>query len=234
MSSATTFYDLKAPLPGADKTYDFKVSCLRVVVDLKGKVVLIVNTASKCGFTKQYDGLEALYKKYKGKGFELLGFPCNQFGGQEPGTDDDVASFCTLNHGVSFPLMKKVRILPNTAVYKPSALLTAGSSHLCQSDVNGDSTNEVFQYLKAKQPGIFGTTMIKWSVTVIKLEKCTHRAKLIGRIPIPHRNFTKFLVDGEGNVVSRYSSTTTPESIDKDIAKLIEGSALSPRAPQGE
>ncbi|KDE04928.1 glutathione peroxidase 2 [Microbotryum lychnidis-dioicae p1A1 Lamole] len=176
MSSATTFYDLKAPLPGADKTYDFK--------DLKGKVVLIVNTASKCGFTKQYDGLEALYKKYKGKGFELLGFPCNQFGGQEPGTDDDVASFCTLNHGVSFPLMKK-------------------------SDVNGDSTNEVFQYLKAKQPGIFGTTMIKW-------------------------NFTKFLVDGEGNVVSRYSSTTTPESIDKDIAKLIEGSALSPRASQGE
>ncbi|SCZ93575.1 BZ3500_MvSof-1268-A1-R1_Chr6-3g08749 [Microbotryum saponariae] len=226
MSSATTFYDLKAPLPGADKTYDFK--------DLKGKVVLIVNTASKCGFTKQYDGLEALYRKYKGKGFELLGFPCNQFGGQEPGTDEDVASFCTLNHGVSFPLMKKVRILPDTAVYKPFALLTAGSSHLYQSDVNGDSTNEVFQYLKTKQPGIFGTTMIKWSVTVIRLEKCMHRAELIERIPIPHRNFTKFLVDGEGNVVARYSSTTTPESIDKDIAKLIEGSALSPREPQDE
>ncbi|KAI0787658.1 thioredoxin-like protein [Fomes fomentarius] len=125
--SDASFYSLKATLPGG-KTYDFE--------QLKGKVVLIVNTASKCGFTPQYKGLEALYKKYKDQGFVILGFPCNQFGGQEPENDEKIAEFCELNHGVSFPLMAK-------------------------SDVNGDSTNEVFKWLKSQKAGLLGLTRIK-------------------------------------------------------------------------
>ncbi|KZT73027.1 glutathione peroxidase [Daedalea quercina L-15889] len=158
----TSFYDLKAELPGG-KTYDF--------AELKGKVVLIVNTASKCGFTPQYKGLQTLWDKYKDKDFVLLGFPCNQFGGQEPGSDEKIAEFCTLNHGVTFPLMKK-------------------------SDVNGDNTNEVFKWLKGQKAGLLGMTRIKW-------------------------NFEKFLVDKEGKVVGRWASTTTPDAIDAEIAKLL-------------
>ncbi|KAH9838285.1 glutathione peroxidase [Rhodofomes roseus] len=158
----TSFYDLKTELPGG-KEYDF--------AQLKGKVVLIVNTASKCGFTPQYKGLQALWDKYKEKDFVLLGFPCNQFGGQEPGDDEKIAEFCTLNHGVSFPLVKK-------------------------SDVNGDNTNEVFKWLKSQKAGLLGMTRIKW-------------------------NFEKFLVDKEGKVVGRWASTTTPEAIDAEIAKLL-------------
>ncbi|ESK87253.1 glutathione peroxidase [Moniliophthora roreri MCA 2997] len=127
--SEPSFYSLKAAMPG-NKTFDF--------ADLKGKVVLIVNTASACGFTPQYKGLQALYDKYKDRGFTILGFPCNQFGGQEPLDDAGVAEFCTVNHGVTFPLMKK-------------------------SDVNGDNTNEVFKWLKSEKAGIFGITRIKWN-----------------------------------------------------------------------
>ncbi|KAI0775199.1 glutathione peroxidase [Trametes elegans] len=162
MSEAKSFYDLKAQLPGG-KTYDF--------ADLKGKVVLIVNVASKCGFTPQYKGLQALYDKYKDRGFVILGFPCNQFGGQEPESDEKIAEFCELNHGVSFPLMAK-------------------------SDVNGDSTNEVYKWLKAQKAGILGLTRIKW-------------------------NFEKFLIDREGKVVHRWASTTSPEAIDAEVAKLL-------------
>ena len=108
--------------------------------DYKGKVLLIVNTASKCGFTPQYDGLEALYKAHKGKGFEVLGFPCDQFGHQEPGNDDDIAQFCSLNFGVSFPLFKK-------------------------TEVNGPNANPLFVELKDKAPGILGTKRIKWNFT---------------------------------------------------------------------
>ena len=106
----------------------------------KGKVVLIVNTASKCGYTPQYQGLEALYEKYKGKGLEVLGFPCNQFGAQEPGGADEIASFCELNYGVKFPLFAKV-------------------------DVNGDKAAPVYQYLKAAKPGLLGIEAIKWNFT---------------------------------------------------------------------
>ncbi|KAJ3554494.1 hypothetical protein NM688_g3081 [Phlebia brevispora] len=132
--SESPFYQLKAEQPGG-KTFDFS--------ELKGKVVLIVNVASKCyrvssGFTPQYKGLEELYEKYKEKGFVILGFPCNQFGGQEPGTDEEIAQFCSLNHGVTFPLMKK-------------------------SDVNGDNTNEVYKYLKEQKSGLLGLTRIKWN-----------------------------------------------------------------------
>ncbi|KAJ3836993.1 thioredoxin-like protein [Lentinula raphanica] len=162
VSEKSDFYSLKAEMPG-NKTFDFS--------DLKGKVVLIVNTASACGFTPQYKGLQALYDKYKNRDFTILGFPCNQFGGQEPLDDAGVAEFCTVNHGVTFPLMKK-------------------------SEVNGDNTNEVYQYLKSQKSGILGLTRIKW-------------------------NFEKFLIDKQGNVVNRWASTTTPQAIDAEIAKLL-------------
>ncbi|KAF8071886.1 glutathione peroxidase [Lyophyllum atratum] len=158
----STFYTLKAAQPGG-QVYDF--------ADLKGKTVLIVNVASACGFTPQYKGLQALYEKHKDNGFVILGFPCNQFGGQEPKDDAAISEFCTLNHGVTFPLMRK-------------------------SDVNGDATNEVYQWLKSQKSGILGLTRIKW-------------------------NFEKFLVDKEGNVVNRWASTTTPEAIDAEVAKIL-------------
>jgi glutathione peroxidase len=107
----------------------------------KGKVILIVNTASKCGFTPQYEGLEALYKKLSTthpNQFVILGFPCNQFGSQEPGTDDDIQSFCQINYGVSFPIMGK-------------------------TDVNGDKANPLFEWLKAEQPGLLGMKRVKWN-----------------------------------------------------------------------
>ena len=106
----------------------------------KGKTLLVVNTASKCGFTPQYKGLESLYKKYKGNGFEVLGFPCDQFGHQEPGNDDDIAQFCEMNFGVSFPLFKKI-------------------------EVNGANESPLFTELKSKAPGLLGTKRIKWNFT---------------------------------------------------------------------
>jgi glutathione peroxidase len=106
----------------------------------KDKVLLIVNTASKCGFTPQYEGLESLYNKYNDKGFEILGFPCDQFGHQEPGSDEDIAQFCSLNFGVSFPLLKK-------------------------TNVNGPDANPLFEELKNEAPGLLGTKRIKWNFT---------------------------------------------------------------------
>lgn len=106
----------------------------------KGKALLIVNVASKCGYTPQYEGLEALYKKYKDKGFVILGFPCNQFGAQEPGSDEEIQKFCKLNYGVSFPVMAKV-------------------------DVNGKGEHELYKHLKSEAPGILGTEKIKWNFT---------------------------------------------------------------------
>lgn len=111
------------------------------MADYRGKVVLIVNTASKCGFTPQYAGLETLYKTLKekhGDDFQILGFPCNQFGSQEPGTDDDIQSFCQINYGVSFPIMQKI-------------------------DVNGDGAAPLYQWLKTEKPGIMGLKMVKWN-----------------------------------------------------------------------
>jgi glutathione peroxidase len=114
--------------------------------DFQGKVVLIVNTASKCGFTKQYEGLEALHEKYKQDGLVVLGFPCNQFGEQEKGADDEIASFCQKNFGVSFPMFSKI-------------------------EVNGDNTVPLYQELKAQAPGILGTTKIKWNFTKFLINK---------------------------------------------------------------
>ncbi|PFH53165.1 hypothetical protein AMATHDRAFT_138313 [Amanita thiersii Skay4041] len=137
MSADSPFYFLKAELPDGT-TYDLS--------QLKGKTVLVVNTASRCGFTPQYKGLQSLYDKYKGQGLVILGFPCNQFGGQEPLDDKGIGEFCTLNHGVTFPLMKK-------------------------SDVNGDNTNEVFKWLKNEKAGFLGLTRIKWNFEKFLIDK---------------------------------------------------------------
>ncbi|MBV7266924.1 glutathione peroxidase [Erythrobacter ani] len=137
----------------------------------KGKVLLVVNTASKCGFTPQYDGLEELFQQFKDKDFEVLGFPCNQFGGQEPGNADEIAEFCKVNFGVTFPLMEKV-------------------------EVNGPDASPLFDWMKSEKKGLMGSTSIKW-------------------------NFTKFLIDREGNVVKRYGPQDTPKLIAKDVAKLV-------------
>jgi glutathione peroxidase len=136
-----------------------------------GKVLLVVNTASKCGFTPQYDGLEKLYQQFKDSDFEVLGFPCNQFGAQEPGNADEIAEFCKVNFGVTFPLMAKV-------------------------DVNGADASPLFDWMKKEAKGLMGSTSIKW-------------------------NFTKFLIDREGNVVKRYGPTDSPASIARDIEKLL-------------
>jgi glutathione peroxidase len=124
--------------------YDFTASTLdgkpKKLVDFKGKVLLVVNTASKCGFTPQYKGLEALYKQYKGKGFAVLGFPSNQFGAQEPGPESEIAEFCEMNYGVTFPMFAKI-------------------------DVNGDAAHPLYQHLKAAAPGVLGSESIKWNFT---------------------------------------------------------------------
>ena len=117
--------------------------------DLMGKVILIVNTASKCGYTNQYQGLEAMYQEYKDQGLEIIAFPCDQFGGQEPGDDVEIEQFCELNYGVSFRLSTKI-------------------------DVNGDNTHPLFQVLKAEAPGILGSKRIKWNFTKFLVGKNGH------------------------------------------------------------
>lgn len=154
--------------------YDFKVnngSGEEISLnDYRGKVLLVVNTATGCGFTPQYKGLENLYEKYSEKGFEILDFPCNQFGHQAPGTNAEITEFCQLHYATKFPQMMKI-------------------------DVNGKNESPLYTWLKSQKNGVFGSN-IKW-------------------------NFTKFLIDREGNVVSRYAPTVTPEAIDADIEKLI-------------
>ena len=154
--------------------YDFTVKDPRGsdvnLSEYKGKVLLIVNTATGCGFTPQYEGLEKLYKEYKSKGFEVLDFPCNQFLHQAPGTDAEISDFCTLKYDTTFPRFKKI-------------------------DVNGERAIPLYKWLKDQKGGIFGKA-IKW-------------------------NFTKFLVDREGNVVKRYSPTTVPSKIETEIKKLL-------------
>ena len=133
----TTVYDFKArSLDGKD-------------IDLKqyqGKVLLIVNTASECGFTPQYKGLEAVYEQFRDKGVEVLGFPCNQFGKQEPGSNEEIGAFCERNYGVSFPLFDKI-------------------------DVNGDNAHPLFKHLKSEAPGLMGTEAIKWNFTKFLVRK---------------------------------------------------------------
>jgi glutathione peroxidase len=138
--------------------------------DYKGKVLLVVNTATGCGFTPQYEGLQELYDKYQDKGLEILDFPCNQFGNQAPGSEDEIVSFCQLNYGVSFKQFAKI-------------------------EVNGENEAPLYTYLKKQQGGILGSK-IKW-------------------------NFTKFLVDRDGNVIDRFAPTVTPDKIEDRIKELL-------------
>jgi glutathione peroxidase len=140
------------------------------LADYRGKVLVIVNVASKCGFTPQYKGLQALYETYKEQGLEILGFPCNQFMGQEPGSNEEIQDFCQVNYGVSFPVFAKI-------------------------DVNGKDAHPLYKHLTKEASGILGGA-IKW-------------------------NFTKFLVDRDGNVVKRYAPNTEPTKLADKIEELL-------------
>jgi glutathione peroxidase len=159
--------------------YDFEAALLgggtRPLADYRGKTLLAVNVASACGYTPQYAGLEALYRKYKDRGLVVLGFPCNQFGGQEPGSAEEIATFCSTKYDVTFPLFAKV-------------------------DVNGANAHPLFVFLKEEKPGALGTKSIKW-------------------------NFTKFLVNGRGEVVKRFGSSTTPEQLEADVVAALDSAS---------
>ena len=158
----------------------------------KGKVLMIVNTASKCGFTPQYDGLEALYQKYKDQGLVILGFPCDQFAGQEPGSNEQIEEFCRINHGVTFPLMAK-------------------------TDVNGENAEPVFEYLKSQAP-TEEYKGLKAKATRTMLKGISKTARKDSDILW---NFTKFLVNRDGTVIKRYAPVTTPEDIEKDLQEML-------------
>ncbi len=159
-----------------ESIYDIEVETIhgqkKKLQDYKGKALLVVNVASKCGFTPQYDGLQKLYKQYGEHGFEILAFPCNQFASQEPGEAQEIKKFCSLTYDVTFPLFAKV-------------------------DVNGKSAHPLFKFLKNEAPGVLGTKAIKW-------------------------NFTKFLIDKNGNVVKRFSPRDEPEKLADDIIEILK------------
>ena len=158
--------------------YDFSAARLdgkeQSLGDYRGRVLLIVNTASACGFTPQYAGLQALHEKLEKEGLAVLGFPCNQFGSQEPGGEAQIGAFCQANYGVSFPMFAKV-------------------------EVNGDGAHPLFQFLKSEKAGLLGSEAIKW-------------------------NFTKFLVDRNGQVAGRYAPQTKPEDLEKPVRDLLYAS----------
>lgn len=183
-NSGTTVYDFKAE-SNKGETVGFS--------SYKGKVLLIANTASKCGFTPQYDGLESLYQKYKDQGFVVIGFPCDQFGHQEPGTNEEIAEFCRINHGVNFPLMAKC-------------------------DVNGENAHPVFKWLYSEKPFAgFGE-----GETAAFMDRMLAKAdSSYASNPDIKWNFTKFLIDRKGHVVARYEPTTAPEAIEDDIKALL-------------
>jgi glutathione peroxidase len=167
-----------------------------VPVDLskyEGKVLLIVNVASKCGFTPQYKALEELYKRYKTQGLEIIGFPCNQFGGQEPGTEKEIIEFCSLNYGVTFPLSGKVDVREEGAIPLYQYLTTQKGF---KGFGEGDKAKFMENFLKEKYQDGYNDSQIKW-------------------------NFTKFLIGKNGEVFDRYEPTTEPESIATDIEKLL-------------
>ena len=160
--------------------------------DFKGKVLIIVNTATGCGFTPQYEGLERLYEKYHDKGLEIIDLPCNQFGSQAPGSDDEIHEFCALKYNTSFDQFSK-------------------------ADVNGENELELYTYLKEqiKEDTIEG---MKNKMAMKAIDKISKTAKKDGDIKW---NFTKFLVDKEGNVVGRYSPTFKPENMEDKIKELL-------------
>lgn len=178
------------------RIYDFKAITNKGAemdfAQFEGKVLLIVNTASKCGFTPQYDGLEALYQKYKDRGLAVIGFPCDQFAHQEPGSDEEIAEFCRLNHGVTFQLMKKI-------------------------DVNGPSEDPVYTYLKSAAPSE-EYNGFKAKATQKMLKTISKSVEKDGDILW---NFTKFLISKDGSVVKRFAPVAEPSSFEKDIEEML-------------
>jgi glutathione peroxidase len=171
----TTVYDFDA------KTIDGRACSLDAY---RGQVLVIVNVASRCGFTPQYADLEALYRRHRADGFSILGFPCDQFGKQEPGSEAEIQSFCSLTYDVTFPMFAKI-------------------------DVNGAHAHPLYRFLQSARRGMLGTRWIKW-------------------------NFTKFLVDRQGNVVRRYGSTTPVSRIEQDVVPLLAAPAsAAPRSANG-
>ncbi|MGD6900188.1 glutathione peroxidase [Bacillus infantis] len=162
--------------------------------EYRGKVMLIVNTASQCGFTFQYQDLQKLYDRYKEKGLVILGFPCNQFDNQEPGSDEEVQSFCELRYGVSFPMFQKM-------------------------DVRDGNAHPLFNYLTAQKPFQGFNENHPVAKILIPLLKEKHPEYLFG--DSIKWNFTKFLVDGEGNAVKRFEATTNPFEMEADIEQLL-------------
>ncbi len=162
---------------GANMTDIYEISVTTIdgeqqkLAAYKDSVLLIVNVASKCGFTSQYDGLESLYRKYKAQGLVILGFPCNQFGKQEPGTEQEIKEFCRLNYGVTFPMFSKI-------------------------EVNGEGAHPLYVHLTRKHPGVEVSGPIKW-------------------------NFTKFLIDRNGEVQHRFPSSAEPTDLADEIESLL-------------
>jgi glutathione peroxidase len=160
---------------GTRSLYDIDVKTIggetRALADYRDKALLIVNVASRCGYTPQYAGLEQLYRKYRDRGLVVLGFPCNQFGRQEPGPEPEIEQFCTTTYNVTFPLFAKI-------------------------EVNGPAAHPLYGFLKSERPGVLGTEGIKW-------------------------NFTKFLVNRQGEVVARYAPSDTPERIEQAVAAVL-------------
>ncbi|KIL17239.1 glutathione peroxidase [Bacillus sp. FSL W8-0645] len=156
--------------------YDIQVKTIngqeKSMADYKGKVLIIVNTASKCGLTPQFKQLQELYDQYHEKGLEILGFPCNQFMNQEPEGEEAIQEFCSLNYGVTFPMFAKV-------------------------DVNGDNAHPLFKHLTSQAKGVLGTKTVKW-------------------------NFTKFIVDQNGEVTERFSPKTSPKELESSIIALLD------------
>ena len=169
------------------KTADGGTQDLR---DYAGQMLLIVNVASKCGLTPQYEGLEALHRDTSDQGLQILGFPCNQFGQQEPGTDAEIQEFCSTNYDVTFPVFSKI-------------------------DVNGDEAEPLYAYLRAEAPGEFGPELGFLYEHVART-----RPEAIGTDEIKW-NFTKFLIDRDGDVVRRYEPIVTPEQIREDLDPLL-------------
>ncbi len=176
--------------------FDFRNTDDEVVKlsEYKGKVMLIANTASKCGWTHQYEGLQSLYEKYREKGLEIIGFPSNQFLEQEPGTNDEIKSFCKLNYGVSFPLSQKIDVRDETA--DPIFKYLTSEKSFEGFDTATEGGQKMQGFLSEKLPHLLEGDEIKW-------------------------NFTKFLVDREGNVVKRYESPIDPSAIAEDIEKYL-------------
>lgn len=178
--------------------YDFNVKTIdgksTTLADYRGKLALVVNVASKCGLTPQYEGLEKLYEKYKDKGLVVLGFPCNQFHEQEPGSEADIQEFCTLNYGVKFPLFSKV-------------------------EVNGPNTHPLYKFMREQQPGTSPTPEQLASDRLYKFLNEMHPDYLRdGAIPW---NFTKFLIGRDGKVLKRFQPTVLADEIEKEIQPLL-------------